>query len=132
MKEEKVKGKIVLTSSIMALMGFAGYASYSPSKYAIRGMSGPAPSFQMFSFVWRAVELIMFLIGAGLADSLRNELILYGISVHLFLPATIFSPGFENEQKLKPELCKKIEGPDEGKTPDQVALKLIEGAFASI
>ncbi|GAA5969035.1 hypothetical protein JCM3765_005273 [Sporobolomyces pararoseus] len=92
-------GKVVLTSSVLALMSFAGYSTYSPSKYAIR----------------------------GLAESLRNELILYGIDVHLFLPATIFSPGFENEQKLKPEITKKIEGPDEGLTPDQVAKELIKG-----
>ncbi|GAA5881087.1 hypothetical protein JCM16303_004671 [Sporobolomyces ruberrimus] len=92
-------GKVVLTSSVLGLMSFAGYSTYSPSKYAIR----------------------------GLAESLRNELILYGIDVHLFLPATIFSPGFENEQKLKPEITKKIEGPDEGLTPDQVARELIKG-----
>ncbi|GAA5913832.1 3-dehydrosphinganine reductase [Sporobolomyces salmoneus] len=92
-------GKVVLTSSVLALMSFAGYSTYSPSKYAIR----------------------------GLAESLRNELILYNIDVHLFLPATIFSPGFENEQKLKPEITKKIEGPDEGLTPDQVAKELIKG-----
>ena len=30
-------GKIVLTSSVLALMSFAGYSTYSPSKYAIRG-----------------------------------------------------------------------------------------------
>nr|CRX79070.1 hypothetical protein ls5930a1_00105 [Leucosporidium scottii] len=99
MKEGKVRGKVVLTASVMALMGFAGYSSYSPSKFAIR----------------------------GLADALRNELQLYGISVHLFLPATIFSPGFESEQKLKPEICRKIEGPDEGMTPEQVAAHLIRG-----
>ncbi|GAA5940447.1 3-dehydrosphinganine reductase [Sporobolomyces koalae] len=92
-------GKVVLTSSVLALMSFAGYSTYSPSKYAIR----------------------------GLAESLRNELILYGIDVHLFLPATIFSPGFENEQRLKPEITKKIEGPDEGLTPDQVAKAMIKG-----
>lgn len=65
---------------------------------------------------------------AGLAEALRNELQLYGISVHLFLPATIFSPGFENEQRLKPEITKKIEGPDEGMKPDAVAKELIKGA----
>jgi len=65
----------------------------------------------------------------GLAESLRNELILYGIDVHLFLPATIFSPGFENEQRLKPDITKKIEGPDEGLTPDQVAAQLIKGTL---
>lgn len=66
---------------------------------------------------------------SGLAESLRNELQLYGISVHLFLPATIFSPGFEKEQELKPEICKKIEGPDEGMSPEQVAAHMIRGGF---
>ncbi|KAL7339362.1 oxidoreductase [Rhodotorula toruloides] len=100
MKEDGKKGgRVVLTSSVLALMSFAGYSSYSPSKYAIR----------------------------GLAEALRNELQLYGISVHLFLPATIFSPGFENEQRLKPEITKKIEGPDEGMKPDAVAKELIKG-----
>ncbi|BGP26267.1 3-dehydrosphinganine reductase [Rhodotorula toruloides] len=100
MKEDGKKGgRVVLTSSVLALMSFAGYSSYSPSKYAIR----------------------------GLAEALRNELQLYGISVHLFLPATIFSPGFEKEQKLKPEITKKIEGPDEGMKPDAVARELIKG-----
>lgn len=37
MKREGGRGKVVLVSSVMALMGFAGYSSYSPSKYAIRG-----------------------------------------------------------------------------------------------
>ena len=63
----------------------------------------------------------------GLADALRNELLLYGISVHLFLPATIFTPGFEQEMKTKPQLCKTIEGPDEGMGPDQVAAHMIKG-----
>lgn len=39
MKENGTKGKIVLTSSVLALMSFAGYSTYSPSKYAIRGKS---------------------------------------------------------------------------------------------
>lgn len=37
------KSKIVLTSSILAMMGFVGYSSYSPGKYAIRGSSSPSP-----------------------------------------------------------------------------------------
>ncbi|GAA5977712.1 hypothetical protein JCM10908_005067 [Rhodotorula pacifica] len=99
MKEEGKGGRVVLTSSVLALMSFAGYSTYSPSKYAIR----------------------------GLAEALRNELQLYSISVHLFLPATIYSPGFGNEQRLKPEVTKKIEGPDEGKSPDGVARELLKG-----
>lgn len=37
MREDGVKGKIVLTASVMGMMGFFGYSSYSPSKFAIRG-----------------------------------------------------------------------------------------------
>lgn len=72
-----------------------------------------------------------FLEFKGLADSLRNELILYGISVHLFLPATILTAGFERENLTKPNLTKIIEGPDEGMTPDKVASALIKGTSPS-
>lgn len=37
MKQDGNGGKVVLTASVMGLFGFAGYSSYSPSKYAIRG-----------------------------------------------------------------------------------------------
>ncbi|KDE06427.1 hypothetical protein MVLG_03215 [Microbotryum lychnidis-dioicae p1A1 Lamole] len=99
MQQEGRPGQIVLTASILAMMGFAGYSSYTPSKYAIR----------------------------GLAESLRNELQIYGISVHLFLPATILSPGFVEEQKLKPAITRLIEGPDEGQTPEVVAAHMVRG-----
>lgn len=69
----------------------------------------------------------------GLVDSLRNELILYGITVHLALPASILSPSFiDYEQKIKPELTKKIEGPDEPLTPHEVAARLLKGAFRRV
>ncbi|GJN92871.1 hypothetical protein Rhopal_005911-T1 [Rhodotorula paludigena] len=100
MKEDgKRDGRVVLTSSVLAYMSFIGYSTYSPSKYAIR----------------------------GLAEALRNELMLYGISVHLFAPATIHSPGFDREQQVKPEVTKKIEGVDEGNSPDYVAKQMIKG-----
>jgi len=37
MVEEKVKGKIIMTASVMALTGFFGYSQYAPTKYALRG-----------------------------------------------------------------------------------------------
>ena len=53
---------------------------------------------------------------------------MYGITVHLALPASILSPSFiDYEQKVKPELCKKIEGPDEPLTPEQVATRMLKG-----
>jgi 3-dehydrosphinganine reductase len=32
-------GRIVIVSSAMALMGFTGYASYCPTKFALRGLA---------------------------------------------------------------------------------------------
>lgn len=70
MVESNIKdGKIVFVSSILGLMSFAGWSTYSPTKYAVR----------------------------GLADTLRNELQRYNINIHIFYPGTIFTPGFETE-----------------------------------
>lgn len=122
MKDEGKRGKVIFTGSVLSMMGFAGFSSYSPSKYAIRGTS-----LSQIAWVLCGYRADTSLAWPGLADSLRNELLLYGISVHLALPASILSPGFENEQRVKPELCKKIEGPDEPLTPDQVATRMLKG-----
>jgi 3-dehydrosphinganine reductase len=48
---------------------------------------------------------------AGLADTLQSELMLYqGISVHIYFPGSILTPGFEEEQKSKPQITKEIDG----------------------
>jgi 3-dehydrosphinganine reductase len=91
--------KLVFVASTLAYMSFAGYSSYSPAKHAIR----------------------------GLADTLRSELILYGIDVHCFFPAGILSPGFEQEEKCKPGLTKTIEGSDSPGSPEVVARELLKG-----
>lgn len=52
---------------------------------------------------------------------------MYDIDVHCVFPATIYSPGYENEQKTKPEVTKIIEGPDSGQTPEQVAKAALQG-----
>lgn len=128
MKAEREQGgkrdmKVVMTGSVLSMMGFVGYSSYSPSKYAIRGSSVPPVSPVLPAQHANDVD------SSGLAESLRNELLLYSISVHLFLPATIFSPGFKREQELKPEITKRLEGPDEGVTCEVAAAKLITGSF---
>lgn len=55
MVQTGVKGRIVFIGSTLSLMSFVGYASYSPAKHALR----------------------------GLADTLRSELLLYGIKVQV-------------------------------------------------
>ncbi|KAF9484789.1 oxidoreductase [Pholiota conissans] len=98
-KEHKKGAKIVLVSSTLGYMSFVGWASYSPGKHALR----------------------------GLADSLHSELMLYGIDVHIYFPATMYTPGFDEENKTKPDIVKRIESTDEGCTAEQAAQALYKG-----
>ncbi|KAJ8088177.1 3-dehydrosphinganine reductase [Marasmius tenuissimus] len=97
--QEKKPGKLTFVSSIVGYMSFVGYSSYSPAKHALR----------------------------GLAETLRSELLLYDCSVHICFPATIYSPGYIEENKTKPPITLKIEETDEGQTPEQVAMGLFKG-----
>ncbi|KAG6917909.1 hypothetical protein DXG01_000518 [Tephrocybe rancida] len=86
MAHEKFPGKIVFVSSVLGYMSMIGYSSYSPAKHALR----------------------------GLAETLRSELLLYLVSVHIFFPGTIYSPGYIEENKTKPKITLKIEESDGG------------------
>jgi 3-dehydrosphinganine reductase len=68
----------------------------------------------------------------GLAETLRSELLLYSVSVHIFFPGTIYSPGYIEENKTKPKITREIEGTDDGGTPEQVAVTLLRGRSASV
>ncbi|KIJ56884.1 hypothetical protein M422DRAFT_148865 [Sphaerobolus stellatus SS14] len=99
MVRDGVQGRLAFVSSILGLMSFVGYSTYAPGKHALK----------------------------GLAETLRSELVLYGISVHIFFPSTIYSPGYEEENKTKPTVTKKIEEADSGLQPEQVAEGILEG-----
>lgn len=99
--------KIIFTSSVAAFLNLSGYTAYTPTKAAIR----------------------------ALADTLRQESLIYGIDVHCVFPATIYSPGYAHEQTLKPEITKILEEGDKGQTPKEVAeaaLAGIDRGYASI
>ncbi|CAO3684729.1 unnamed protein product [Umbelopsis vinacea] len=103
MVEANIKdGKIVFVSSILGLMSFAGWSTYSPTKYAVR----------------------------GLADTLRNELQRHNINIHIFFPGTIYTPGFEVESQTKPQVTKEIEGANAGQSPEECARSLTKGLEA--
>ncbi|CAO3611957.1 unnamed protein product [Cunninghamella echinulata] len=103
LRDSSIKhGKIVFVSSMLGMLSFAGYATYSPTKFAVR----------------------------GLADTLRNELKLYDIDVHIFFPGGIKSPGFDKENMTKPEVTKMIEGANEPQTPEECAKSLMTGLYA--
>jgi 3-dehydrosphinganine reductase len=37
MAAQKIKGTIILTSSLVGLFGLIGYSAYSPAKFGLRG-----------------------------------------------------------------------------------------------
>ncbi|KAI0049047.1 oxidoreductase [Auriscalpium vulgare] len=94
MVAQRRTGSITFVSSTLGLMTVPGYSGYCPGKHALR----------------------------GLADTLRCEFLLYGIDIHIFFPPTMFTPSYEEENKIKPALTKKIEEADGGLTAEQAAM----------
>ena len=52
---------------------------------------------------------------------------LYGIDVHIGFPCTIYSPGYEEENRLKPKITLKIEETDGGNVPEVTASVILNG-----
>ena len=52
---------------------------------------------------------------------------LYGINVHIFFPPTMFTAGFEEEMKTKPQIVKDIEAGDQPITTEDAAMSLYKG-----
>jgi 3-dehydrosphinganine reductase len=97
--EKQQKGHIVLISSGAGLVGIYGYTPYSPSKFALRGLS----------------------------ESLRGELKLLGIGVSIVYPPDTDTPQLEAENKTKPIETKLITGTAKTWTAEAVALEIIKG-----
>ena len=91
--------KIIVTSSILGMLGIPGYTHYAPAKFALR----------------------------GLVECLRMELQMYHVDIHLFLPGNMQSPGFDRENATKPELTRRIEGASDAITSDQAMEALFYG-----
>ena len=95
---QRQSGKLVLCASQAGFMSCVGYAAYSPSKYALR----------------------------GLGDALRNELLPFKIDVHVLFPGNMDTPGYEVEQETKPAETKVIESGEALQKPDDVAKACID------
>jgi 3-dehydrosphinganine reductase len=96
-------GQIIIVGSVMSVIGFMGYSSYAPTKWALR----------------------------GLADSLRNELTGFGITIQIAYPPDTDTPGFENENKTKPIETIKMVPPDVFPA-ESVASTMLSGAEAGL
>ena len=95
---------LIFTASILSFFTITGYAPYSPTKAALRSLS----------------------------DTLSQEMNLYASShtpvrIHTIFPATIFTESYENENKVKADVTKKLEESDPGQTPEEVAKRSIAG-----
>jgi NAD(P)-dependent dehydrogenase (short-subunit alcohol dehydrogenase family) len=75
------RGDIVFMSSMLATFSVWGYGAYSASKFAV----------------------------TGFAQSVRQEMMMYGVRVKLFFPPTTDTPGFAKENEGKPELLHELE-----------------------
>lgn len=99
---------LIFTCSTLAFVPIAGYGPYSPAKAAIRSLSDTLnQEIEMYNGTRQSKSQI----NATPAD----------VKVHTVFPMGILSPGFDNEQKLKPELTKQLEAADKPQTPNEVA-----------
>jgi 3-dehydrosphinganine reductase len=97
---QRGSGHIVNISSLVGLHGLYGYSAYSPSKFAIRGLS----------------------------DVLRYELKPQGIQVSIAFPADTQTPQLEFENRFKPPVLKALsESNTKAATAESVAERILGG-----
>ncbi|KZL82359.1 short chain dehydrogenase [Colletotrichum incanum] len=106
--------RLVYIASAAAFVALPGYAAYTPPKTAVR----------------------------ALADTLRQELLLYGdesmYRVHIAFPGTFTTDSFIQEQESKPELLKKMEGShysnkeellENVQSPEEISTRIFKGIW---
>lgn len=92
--------RIVTVGTVANGCPMAGFAAYCASKAALRAFS----------------------------DCLRNERFFYGnVKVHHFMPGSMDTPGFEEENKIKPRVTRLIEGASDLYSSSQAAKALLTG-----
>ncbi|KAK0451199.1 oxidoreductase [Desarmillaria tabescens] len=102
MAKEDIQGKIIFISSFLGFISMVGFSSYASGNFALR----------------------------GLAETLCSEFLLYGITVHIFFPGNMLTPGLEAENKIKPKIVLKLEETDSGQTAEHAAEGLLQGIFS--
>lgn len=95
-------GRIVNVTSMLGFMGTFGYSAYCASKYAL----------------------------SGYTEALRQDVLPFGVRVHLCYPPTTQTPGLERENRDKPPEAWAIEGKSRAFTAEQVASSILRGVRA--
>ena len=96
---ERRGGSIVGVSSAAGLVGVFGYTAYAPTKFAVRGF----------------------------LESLRGELLPYGIHVGCSFPPDTDTPQLADENRYKPKETKAISGTIKPLSAERVARSIVEG-----
>lgn len=96
---ERRRGSVVGVSSAAGLVGVFGYTAYAPTKFAVRGF----------------------------LESLRGELLPYGIHVGCSFPPDTDTPQLADENQYKPKETKAISGTIKPLSAERVAKSIIEG-----
>lgn len=99
---------LIFTCSTLAFVPIAGYGPYSPAKAAIRSLSDTLSQ-----------EIEMY--NGARARKHLHEAPAADVKIHTVFPMGILTPGFDNEQKIKPDLTKKLEEADQPQSPVEVA-----------
>lgn len=94
----RCEGRIVFVSSQAGQIGLFGFTAYSASKFALR----------------------------GLAEALQMEVAPYNIRLTLAFPPDTDTPGFEEEQKMKPDETKLISETSGLFSPEKVAQTILD------
>lgn len=92
-------GIITNVTSMLGFMGTLGYSAYAGSKFAL----------------------------SGYTECLRQDLLPFGVAVHLCYPPTTRTRGLEKENETKPPEAWAIEGSSRAFEADQVADAILRG-----
>ena len=104
---------IIFTSSTLSFFPVAGYAPYTPAKAAMKALTD---TLNQELAIYNGTRSSKPSVNAPQAD----------IKIHTIYPMGILTPGYENENKLKPALTLTLEKDDKPQTPDEVARIAIE------
>jgi 3-dehydrosphinganine reductase len=109
--------QFIMTSSVAALLGMAGYTPYSPAKAAMRSLADTLRSEMLLYNGWRRSK------DAGVRAKAPER----DISIHLVMPGTISSPGLQTENLVKHAVTKELEKGDIIQTEEEVAAGAVRG-----
>lgn len=107
----------IITSSSVAYVGVAGYAPYSPAKAALRNLADALCSeVNLYNGARRSKD------AAIVANAPERD-----VNVHIVIPGTILTEGFDKENASKHPVTKVLEEGDPKQTEDEVAAAAIKG-----